>query len=278
MKKLAIAVFALCVLGTGAFAMKLTNPLYMPGEGRIMSDTEGTFTNTRGGGSNKVFALSQSLSYGIMERLQLGAEVGYIYASDADVNGVYNPAVFGFYRIADEEITFDLGASVRLGLYETDVANRDYSYSLIARAGRDMEEFSFGCSLAFTLNSFDSDDSGSIRPPCILCAYESHKPPAAAMVVAAGSGSSSSTTTKDLGARIFGIYNIDDNMGLGAEAGYALNSMGETFKFNSYQLLARFDYIFGETTGLKFYAGLGGTDQKGDDGSYFAGAVLRLLF
>ena len=247
MKKLAVIMLAVCALGASAHAYTLTNPFYMPGEGKFMSDTDLSYTRVTGDTGINIYGLTQTLSYGATNEFQIGADIGYQYwtKDSNNVNGFVNPNIFGFYRFMDEEVKADIGASVTLGLFDNDVEAKDYGYNLIGRVGTNMDNFFIGGLLRLNYTTPDADGADN---------------------------------TFNTELRAYGIYGINPDLGLGGELAWYRNNYGKDYSFNEFEILARADYAIKEDMGIKFYAAYDIVNEDNMDNAFRIGAMLRVLF
>lgn len=253
MKKLFLSALMLCVLASGAFAMAVTNPLYMPGEGQIMSDTAAYFTNTTDGASNKVYTLREALSFGLTDRLQIGGYVGYAKFDKTETKDFTNPGVFAVLRLWDLAFDLDIGGRIEFDAFDSvnegGVADGTDKYGFFARAGADLGVFYLGA-----IGGLDYWDGLGARGMSL--------------------GKDDKVYNGNLKA--FAIFDVMDIVGLGAEAGYKAYDLGGEEYYKGYNVTARLDINpLPSRLGVTAFATYENIDHM--DEIYTVGANLKVL-
>ncbi|WP_424244931.1 hypothetical protein Dip510_000036 [Elusimicrobium posterum] len=248
MKKLLTLTAVLAFVAVSANAETLTNPFYMQEQGKIMSATSLDFENNSDFG--KMYTLTEDISYGINDRIQVGANIAYGYfdpkPSGVDsIDDFTNPSIYGYYRLLNESFNLDLGASVELGLFDNDMTEKDYAYSAIVRASKVINQFSFGASATYTY--VDPDNSAA-------------------------------DSTSNVGIYAYGLYNINEQWAAGIDAGYAFNAIGEDYDSNPFTVRAIGTFEPKENMGFFAYVGMADLDEEGIDDSLVAGLTFKVLF
>jgi hypothetical protein len=242
MKK--IATFAvLALFAVSANALTLTSPFFMQKESKILSSTELDYTNLREGAT--LYKLTEKVSYGIADNIQVGAFIGYGLGHEAGENykGFYNPGLFGYYRILNDNFNLDAGAEITFGLFDNDIETKDYRYDVVVRAEKNVDEFSFGGKTTFALwNPKDSDNTKNV----LLYAYA--------------------------------LYNFNEKLSAGFDLGYNFYDIGEDYDSKEYSVRAIGGYEFEENMGLFGYAGFKKSDKDGKEVQPVVGAHFKVLF
>ena len=129
MKKTLSAAVALSVLAAPAFAANLENPLYMPKQGQMYSktsvgvmykvadDTTAMVAKGHDGATEfPIWRLHEDLGYGITDRLEAYAKVGYTHDGDIDRKGMHQGRVGLKYRAFEADgFAWDVYADAHLG-------------------------------------------------------------------------------------------------------------------------------------------------------------------
>lgn len=130
MKKTLKAAIALSVLAAPAYAANLENPLYMPKQGamysktsvglmyKIADDTTAMVNKGHDGATEfPIWRLHEELGYGITDRLEAYAKVGYTHDGDIDRKGMHQGRVGLKYRAFEttDGFAWDVYADVHLG-------------------------------------------------------------------------------------------------------------------------------------------------------------------
>ena len=129
MKKTLSAAVALSVLAAPAFAANLENPLYMPKQGQMYSktsvgvmykvadDTTAMVAKEHDGATEfPIWRLHEDLGYGITDRLEAYAKVGYTHDADIDRKGMHQGRVGLKYRAFEADgFAWDVYADAHLG-------------------------------------------------------------------------------------------------------------------------------------------------------------------
>ena len=130
MKKTLSAAVALSVLAAPAFAANLENPLYMPKQGQMYSktsvgvmykvadDTTAMVAKGHDGATEfPIWRLHEDLGYGITDRLEAYAKVGYTHDGDIDRKGMHQGRVGLKYRAFEttDGFAWDVYADAHLG-------------------------------------------------------------------------------------------------------------------------------------------------------------------
>jgi len=130
MKKTLKAAVALSVLAAPAYAANLENPLYMPKQGAMYSKTsvglmykitdDATAVVNKGhDGATEfpIWRLHEDLGYGITDRLEAYAKVGYTHDGDIDRKGMHQGRVGLKYRAFEttDGFAWDVYADAHLG-------------------------------------------------------------------------------------------------------------------------------------------------------------------
>ena len=130
MKKTLKAAIALSVLAAPAYAANLENPLYMPKQGamysktsvglmyKIADDTTAMVNKGHDGATEfPIWRLHEDLGYGITDRLEAYAKVGYTHDDDIDRKGMHQGRVGLKYRAFEttDGFAWDVYADAHLG-------------------------------------------------------------------------------------------------------------------------------------------------------------------
>lgn len=130
MKKTLKAAIALSVLAAPAYAANLENPLYMPKQGamysktsvglmyKIADDTTAMVNKGHDGATEfPIWRLHEELGYGITDRLEAYAKVGYTHDGDIDRKGMHQGRVGLKYRAFEttDGFAWDVYADAHLG-------------------------------------------------------------------------------------------------------------------------------------------------------------------
>lgn len=130
MKKTLKAAVALSVLAAPAYAANLENPLYMPKQGamysktsvglmyKIADDTTAMVNKGHDGATEfPIWRLHEDLGYGITDRLEAYAKVGYTHDDDIDRKGMHQGRVGLKYRAFEttDGFAWDVYADAHLG-------------------------------------------------------------------------------------------------------------------------------------------------------------------
>ncbi len=130
MKKSLNAAIALSVLAAPAYAANLENPLYMPKQGQMYSktsvgvmykvadDTKAMKDKEHDGATEfPIWRLHEDLGYGITDRLEAYAKVGYTHDGDIDRKGMHQGRVGLKYRAFEtlDGFAWDVYADAHLG-------------------------------------------------------------------------------------------------------------------------------------------------------------------
>ena len=130
MKKTLKAAVALSVLAAPAYAANLENPLYMPKQGamysktsvglmyKIADDTDAMVNKGHDGATEfPIWRLHEDLGYGITDRLEAYAKVGYTHDGDIDRKGMHQGRVGLKYRAFEttDGFAWDVYADAHLG-------------------------------------------------------------------------------------------------------------------------------------------------------------------
>ena len=129
MKKTLSAAVALSVLSAPAFAANLENPLYMPKKGdmysktsvgvmyKVADDTQAMINKGHDGAKEfPIWRLHEDLGYGITDRLEAYAKVGYTHDGDIDRKGMHQGRVGLKYRAFEADgFAWDVYADAHLG-------------------------------------------------------------------------------------------------------------------------------------------------------------------
>ena len=129
MKKTLSAAVALSVLSAPAFAANLENPLYMPKKGdmysktsvgvmyKVADDTQAMINKGHDGAKEfPIWRLHEDLGYGITDRLEAYAKVGYTHDGDSDRKGMHQGRVGLKYRAFEADgFAWDVYADAHLG-------------------------------------------------------------------------------------------------------------------------------------------------------------------
>lgn len=130
MKKTLKAAIALSVLAAPAYAANLENPLYMPKQGamysktsvglmyKIADDTTAMVNKGHDGATEfPIWRLHEDLGYGITDRLEAYAKVGYTHDGDIDRKGMHQGRVGLKYRAFEttDGFAWDVYADAHLG-------------------------------------------------------------------------------------------------------------------------------------------------------------------
>lgn len=130
MKKTLKAAVALSVLAAPAYAANLENPLYMPKQGamysktsvglmyKIADDTTAMVNKGHDGATEfPIWRLHEELGYGITDRLEAYAKVGYTHDGDIDRKGMHQGRVGLKYRAFEttDGFAWDVYADAHLG-------------------------------------------------------------------------------------------------------------------------------------------------------------------
>ncbi|MBQ7949756.1 MAG: hypothetical protein IJ276_02085 [Alphaproteobacteria bacterium] len=130
MKKTLKAAVALSVLAAPAYAANLENPLYMPKQGamysktsvglmyKIADDTTAMVNKGHDGATEfPIWRLHEDLGYGITDRLEAYAKVGYTHDGDIDRKGMHQGRVGLKYRAFEttDGFAWDVYADAHLG-------------------------------------------------------------------------------------------------------------------------------------------------------------------
>ena len=130
MKKTLKAVVALSVLAAPAYAANLENPLYMPKANQMYSktsvgvmykvadDTQAMKNKEHDGATEfPIWRLHEDLGYGITDRLEAYAKVGYTHDGDIDRKGMHQGRVGLKYRAFEttDGFAWDVYADAHLG-------------------------------------------------------------------------------------------------------------------------------------------------------------------
>ena len=130
MKKSLNAAIALSVLAAPAYAANLENPLYMPKQGQMYSktsvgvmykvtdDTKAMKDKEHDGATEfPIWRLHEDLGYGITDRLEAYAKVGYTHDGDIDRKGMHQGRVGLKYRAFEtlDGFAWDIYADAHLG-------------------------------------------------------------------------------------------------------------------------------------------------------------------
>ena len=130
MKKTLSAAVALSVLAAPAFAANLENPLYMPKKGdmysktsvgvmyKVADDTNAMVRKGHDGATEfPIWRLHEDLGYGITDRLEAYAKVGYTHDGDIDRKGMHQGRVGLKYRAFEtlDGFAWDIYADAHLG-------------------------------------------------------------------------------------------------------------------------------------------------------------------
>ncbi len=129
MKKTLSAAVALSVLAAPAFAANLENPLYMPKQDQMYSktsagvmykvadDTDAMVRKGHDGATEfPIWRLHEDLGYGITDRLEAYAKVGYTHDGDIDRKGMHQGRVGLKYRAFEADgFAWDVYADAHLG-------------------------------------------------------------------------------------------------------------------------------------------------------------------
>ena len=130
MKKTLKAAVALSVLAAPAYAANLENPLYMPKQGAMYSKTSvglmykitddaTAMVNKGHDGATEfpIWRLHEDLGYGITDRLEAYAKVGYTHDGDIDRKGMHQGRVGLKYRAFEttDGFAWDVYADAHLG-------------------------------------------------------------------------------------------------------------------------------------------------------------------
>ena len=130
MKKTLKAAVALSVLAAPAYAANLENPLYMPKQGamysktsvgvmyKIADDTTAMVKKGHDGATEfPIWRLHEDLGYGITDRLEAYAKVGYTHDGDIDRKGMHQGRVGLKYRAFEttDGFAWDVYADAHLG-------------------------------------------------------------------------------------------------------------------------------------------------------------------
>lgn len=255
MKKLIILSALVCFCAAGLHAMSITNPVYMPKEGGLMSETGYDYRNSISGQSFQQYTLTETLSYNLTNRLQLGGYIGYQKVSSADFNqrDFTNPGVFGYFRILDNMVKLDAGASIEFNAFddsnEGGVSDGANKYSVLARLGVDLGALSVGAmgKLGYWEGSgvkmFTKDEKDN-------------------------------TKYGELNA--FAIFDVLDIVGIGGEIGFRSFDLTKNTFTDEYYLTARVDINpIPEKLGIVAYYTF--TDPKNNDTDYALGLKLKLV-
>lgn len=130
MKKTLKAAVALSVLAAPAYAANLENPLYMPKQGamysktsvgamyKVADDTTAMVKKGHDGATEfPIWRLHEDLGYGITDRLEAYAKVGYTHDGDIDRKGMHQGRVGLKYRAFEttDGFAWDVYADAHLG-------------------------------------------------------------------------------------------------------------------------------------------------------------------
>lgn len=130
MKKTLNAAIALSVLAAPAYAANLENPLYMPKQGdmysktsvgvmyKVADDTTAMVAKEHDGATEfPIWRLHEDLGYGITDRLEAYAKVGYTHDGDIDRKGMHQGRVGLKYRAFEtlDGFAWDVYADAHLG-------------------------------------------------------------------------------------------------------------------------------------------------------------------
>ncbi|MDR3208250.1 MAG: hypothetical protein LBT45_00165 [Rickettsiales bacterium] len=130
MKKTIKAAAALVAFTAPAFAANLENPLYVPKAGEVYSKTGVGLMYKKADGTNAmkakdhdgatefpIWRLSESIGYGITDRLSINGEFGYTHDGDIDRQGLNVGRVGLTYRVLQNanELVWDVYADANLG-------------------------------------------------------------------------------------------------------------------------------------------------------------------
>ena len=129
MKKTLKTAVALSVLMAPAYAANLENPLYMPKQGEMYSktsvgvmykvadDTTAMVKKGHDGATEfPIWRLHEDLGYGITDKLEAYAKVGYTHDGDIDRKGMHQGRVGLKYRVFDiSDYVWDVYADAHLG-------------------------------------------------------------------------------------------------------------------------------------------------------------------
>lgn len=218
MKKLLLFILMLGFISPFVLAKAVTNPLFMPSEGQILSDTLVTFQDTTDGNSNKVYTLREALSFGITDRLQLGGYIGYSKLDDTDTKDFTNPGVFAILRIWNIGLDIDLGGRIEFDAFddftEGGVADGTDKYGFFARAGADLGIFYLGA-----IGGLDYWDGLNAK---LMSKNDDNK-------------------IYNGNLKAFAIFDVMDIVGVGGEAGYKVYDLGGDSYYKGYFLTARLD-------------------------------------
>lgn len=218
MKKLLLFAFMLGFVSPCVLAKAVTNPLFMPSEGQILSDTVATFQDTTDGDSNKIYTLREALSFGITDRLQLGGYIGYSKLDNTDTKDFTNPGVFAILRIWNIGLDIDLGGRIEFDAFddftEGGVADGTDKYGFFARAGADLGIFYLGA-----IGGLDYWDGLNAR---LMSKHNDSE-------------------IYNANLKAFAIFDVMDIIGFGGEAGYKVYDLGGDSYYKGYFLTARLD-------------------------------------
>lgn len=218
MRKTLFAALLLALFAANASAKAVTNPLFMPAQGQILSDTLVSFNNTTDGASNKIYSAREALSFGLTDRLQIGGYLGYAKSDRLDRKDFTNPGVFAVLRLWNIGLDVDLGGRIEFDAFddisEGGMADGTDKYGFFARAGADLGIFYLGA-----IGGLDYWDGLGARAMSL--------------------GKDEKVYNGDIKA--FAIFDVMDIVGLGGEAGYRAYDMGGENYYKGYYLTARLD-------------------------------------
>jgi hypothetical protein len=253
MKKL-LLMLGFCLYFSGfAGAMSVSNPVYMPNEGGIMFDTHISMKGNTSGASEKVYTLTETLSYNLTDRFQLGGYLGYSRISAIDENGLTNPGFFAVFRLFDNLVKLDGGIGAEIDIFD------DYSEGGVSEGAN---KFSAFARTAFDIGAASAGAYGGLS-------Y--------------WDGSGSKNITKD-GYRsavngdinAFVIFDILDMIGVGGEAGYRVYDINRDGYYNGYRLTGRLDFNpLPSRLGAQVYATF--QNMQNIDDAYILGVKIRLV-
>lgn len=245
-KLVAFAVLSLFVVS--AHALTITNPFYMQGQGQIMSDTQLDMAFITDPVDVNTYILTEEVSYGITDRIQVGANIGYALVDPKDFdseNDFVNPEIFGYYRLLNDAFNLDLGARITLGLFDNDITAKDYAYAAEVRAYKAIDAITFGGKVSYVYNDPDEGDSDS-----------------------------------DVPLYVYGLYNFNEKLAAGLDLGYSFNAIGEDYDTQTLTVRAIGSYEFQpEKMGLFAYVGYTTENTDNDDTKgIVGGAQFKIAF
>ena len=172
MKKIILTSAFICFIGAGAWALSITDPLFMPQQGAFIADSTAEITDNafKLGDS---FGLKQTINFGVTDNLSLGASLGWATIRH-EHSGMQDPAINARYRFLDgseQNLFLDLQGYISPEAFDSPFNNdggsakgsTDFGLHSIVGSTEIAPNFTFTAQVGFDyIGHTDLLDSGSI--------------------------------------------------------------------------------------------------------------------